>query len=80
MAAFIGNMTTTIASSSSPVRTGRRFSSTLPNLFETTGLGVGFGTLYTREPQFRVGAEHNFGNFKIGPEFAIVLPAFGNIP
>ena len=55
-------------------------SSTLPNLFETTGLGVGFGTLYERDPQFRVGMEHNFGGFKIGPEFAIVLPAFGNLP
>jgi hypothetical protein len=55
-------------------------SSTLPNLFETTGLGVGFGTLYERDPQFRVGMEHNFGHFKLGPEVAIVLPAFGNLP
>ncbi|MGB9119628.1 MAG: hypothetical protein WCE73_03320 [Candidatus Angelobacter sp.] len=55
-------------------------SSTLPNLFETTGLGVGFGTLYERDPQFRVGMEHSFGGFKLGPEFAIVLPAFGNLP
>jgi hypothetical protein len=55
-------------------------SSTLPNLFETTGLGVGYGTLYERDPQFRVGMEHNFGGFKLGPEFAIVLPAFGNLP
>ncbi|HEY2497660.1 MAG TPA: hypothetical protein VGK24_11360 [Candidatus Angelobacter sp.] len=55
-------------------------SSTLPNLFETTGLGVGFGTLYERAPQFRVGMEHNFGAFKLGPEFAVVLPAFGNLP
>jgi hypothetical protein len=55
-------------------------SSTLPNLFETTGLGVGFGTLYERDPQLRVGMEHSFGGFKIGPEFAIVMPAFGNLP
>src|SRR4029077_8893587 len=55
-------------------------SSTLPNLFETTGLGVGFGTLYERDPQLRVGMEHNFGAFKLGPEFAIVMPAFGHIP
>ena len=58
-------------------------SSTLPNLFETTGLGVGFGTLYERLPQFRFGFEHAFGSptgFKLGPEFAIVLPAFGNVP
>ncbi|HET6934627.1 MAG TPA: hypothetical protein VFI72_07290, partial [Candidatus Angelobacter sp.] len=53
-------------------------SSTLPNLFETTGLGVGFGTLYERLPQFRVGFEHKLGGarkFAIAPEFAIVLPA-----
>jgi hypothetical protein len=55
-------------------------SSTLPNLFETTGFGIGFGTLYERDPQFRVGFEHNFGGFKLGPEFAIVLPAYGNVP
>ena len=58
-------------------------SSTLPNLFETTGLGVGFGTLYERDPQFRFGFEHGFGEnrgFKLGPEFAIVLPAYGNLP
>ena len=55
-------------------------SSTLPNLFETTGLGIGFGTLYERDPQVRFGMEHNFGKFKLGPEFAIVLPSFGNLP
>lgn len=55
-------------------------SSTLPNLFETTGLGVGFGTLYERNPQLRVGMEHDFGGFKLGPEFAIVMPSFGNLP
>lgn len=58
-------------------------SSTLPNLVETTGLGVGFGTLYERNPQFRFGFTHNFGgsrNFKVQPEVAIVLPAFGNLP
>jgi hypothetical protein len=58
-------------------------SSTLPNLFETTGLGVSFGTLYERAPQFRVGLEHKLGGarkFAIAPEFAIVLPAYGNLP
>ena len=54
--------------------------STLPNLFETTGLGVGFGTLYTRLPQFRFGYQHNFGSWQIGPEFAVVLPAYGQLP
>jgi hypothetical protein len=55
-------------------------SSTLPNIFETTGLGIGFGTLYERAPQVRIGLEHSFGGFKLGPEFAIVLPAYGNLP
>ena len=58
-------------------------SSTLPALFETTGLGVGYGTLYERAPQFRAGITHNFGGsrtFKIQPEVAVVLPAFGNVP
>ncbi len=58
-------------------------SSTLPSLFETTGLGVGYGTLYERAPQFRTGLTHNFGgsrNFKIQPEVAIVLPAYAHLP
>ena len=58
-------------------------SSTLPSLFETTGLGVGYGTLYERAPQFRAGFTHNFGGsrtFKIQPEVAVVLPAYGNVP
>ncbi|HYX54248.1 MAG TPA: hypothetical protein VE783_12405, partial [Candidatus Limnocylindrales bacterium] len=56
-------------------------SSTLPNLFETTGLGVGFGTTYERDPQFRVGLNHKFSSsVSLSPEFAIVLPAFGNLP
>ncbi|HEV8524364.1 MAG TPA: hypothetical protein VGQ71_07675, partial [Terriglobales bacterium] len=58
-------------------------SSTLPNLLETTGLGIGFGSLYERNPQVRVGLSHNFGgsrNFTFIPEVAVVLPAFGNLP
>src|SRR5712691_11604423 len=58
-------------------------SSTLPNLLETTGLGLGFGTLYERNPQIRFGVIHNFGgsrSFKMSPEVAVVLPAFGNLP
>lgn len=56
-------------------------SSTLPPLFETTGLGVGYGSLYERDPQFRVGLTHKLSNdFSITPEFAIVLPSFGNLP
>src|SRR5262249_6568080 len=58
-------------------------SSTLPPILETTNLGVGYGTLYERLPQIRGGITHNFGgsrNFKIQPEVAVVLPAYGNLP
>lgn len=58
-------------------------SSTLPNLFETTGLGLGFGTLYERAPQVRFGLGHKIGgsrNVFFQPEFAIVMPAYGNDP
>jgi hypothetical protein len=50
-------------------------SSTLPNILETTGLGIGFGSLYERTPQMRVGYTHKSAGFQIMPEFAIVLPA-----
>jgi hypothetical protein len=58
-------------------------SSTLPATIETTGLGIAFGSLYERAPQIRGGFVHNFGGprtFKLSPEFAVVLPAFGNLP
>jgi hypothetical protein len=58
-------------------------SSSLPNLFESTGLGIGFGTLYERAPQFRTGWIHQLGGARkwaVNPDFAIVLPAFGNLP
>lgn len=58
-------------------------SSILPNIVEGTIYGAFFGNLYEREPQMRVGLTHNFGgarNFTIGPEFAIVLPAWGTPP
>ncbi len=58
-------------------------SSTLPNLFETTGLGLGFATLYERSPQFRIGIGHNIGGSRklfIQPEFAILMPAYGDNP
>jgi len=38
-------------------------SSTLPNILETTGLGIDFGTLYERLPQMRVGYTHKSGDF-----------------
>ncbi len=58
-------------------------SSTLPSLFETTGLGLGFGTLYERAPQFRFGVGHKLGgsrNVFFQPEFAVVMPSYGNDP
>jgi len=53
-------------------------SSSLPSLFETTGLGLGMGTLYQRAPQFRTGIQFHAGDLKIQPEFAIVLPVAGS--
>ena len=58
-------------------------SSTLPNLLETTGLGLGYGTLYERAPQIRTGWIHTVGgsrNLKFLSEFALTVPAFGNTP
>ncbi|MBO0723167.1 MAG: hypothetical protein J2P41_20255, partial [Blastocatellia bacterium] len=59
-------------------------SSTLPNLLEITGLGLGYGTLYERAPQARFGLNFKVPGNKSGlsfqPEFAMVLPAFGNLP
>ena len=58
-------------------------SSTLPNSIETTGLGLGFGSLYERAAQARGGILHNFGGsrtFKWLTEFAAVMPAYGNVP
>jgi hypothetical protein len=59
-------------------------SSTLPNMIENTNFGgIGFGAIYQRVPQTRVGFSYNFGgsrSVKLAPEFAIVFPAFGNVP
>jgi len=55
-------------------------SSTLPNLLESTMLGGGYGTLWERDPQIRVGWTHDFGGFKLMPEVAAVLPASGDVP
>lgn len=58
-------------------------SSTLPNLLESTGLGIAFGSLYERQPEMRFGFVQSLGgkrDFKFSPEFAIVQPGFGNLP
>jgi hypothetical protein len=49
-------------------------SSTLPNIFETTGLMVGYGDVYERIPQFKAGAQLGSGRLKFEPDFAIVWP------
>jgi hypothetical protein len=59
-------------------------SSTLPNMIENTNFGgIGFGAIYQRVPQVRTGFTYNLGgarSWKVAPEFAIVFPAFGNVP
>jgi hypothetical protein len=58
-------------------------SSALMNLFETTFYGAYWGNLYERAPQMRVGFIQKLGgtrNFKISPEFAIMMPSEGNLP
>src|SRR6202795_1471159 len=55
-------------------------SSTLPNMLETTGRGIGYGVLWERAPQMRFGWTHNFGAFQLMPEIAVVLPAVGDVP
>src|SRR6266850_1506760 len=59
-------------------------SSTLPNMIENTNFGgIGFGAIYQRVPQTRFGFSYNLGgarSVKLAPEFAIVFPAFGNVP
>lgn len=59
-------------------------SSTLPNTIENTNFGgIGYGAAYERAPQIRTGFNYNLGgsrSWKIQPEFAIVFPAFGDVP
>jgi len=59
-------------------------SSTLPNTIENTNFGgIGYGAAYERLPQLRTGLNYKIGGsraWKIAPEFAIVLPAFGDLP
>jgi hypothetical protein len=59
-------------------------SSTQPNMIENTNFGgLGYGAAYTRAPQARFGLNYNAGGgraWKFQPEFAVVLPAFGDLP
>jgi len=58
-------------------------SSALMNLLETTFFGAYWGNTYERAPQFRIGAVQKFGgdrNWKLSPEFAIMMPSEGDLP
>src|SRR5271167_737532 len=58
-------------------------SSALMNLFETTFYGAYWGNLYERSPQFRLGVVEKLGgsrNWRLSPEFAIMMPSEGNLP
>jgi hypothetical protein len=59
-------------------------SSTLPNMIENTNFGgIGYGAIYQRIPQARFGVNYKVGgsrSVELQPEFAIVLPAFGDTP
>ncbi len=59
-------------------------SSTFPPLIENTNFGGnGFGAAYQRAPQARFGVNYNAGgarSWKFQTEFALVVPAFGNLP
>ncbi len=59
-------------------------SSALMNLLETTFFGAYWGNIYERSPQFRVGMVQKLGdssrNFKLAPEFAIMMPSEGILP
>src|SRR5271167_2542539 len=58
-------------------------SSALMNLFETTFFGAYWGNVYERSPQMRFGFVPKLGgsrNWKLSPEFAIMMPSEGNLP
>lgn len=58
-------------------------SSALMNLLETTFYGAYWGNLYERSPQMRVGFVQKLGgqrDWKLSPEFAIMMPSEGDLP
>jgi hypothetical protein len=52
-------------------------STSLPSLFETTGIGIGQGTLWERQPMFKTGVQFKASSLQIQPEFAIIMPIAG---
>ncbi|MGA3317512.1 MAG: hypothetical protein ABSC64_13865 [Candidatus Korobacteraceae bacterium] len=58
-------------------------SSAMMNLLETTFFGAYWGNVYERAPQMRFGLVEKLGgsrNWKLSPEFAIMMPSEGNLP
>src|SRR5882762_9210823 len=59
-------------------------SSTMPNVIENSNFGgFGYGAIYERLPQARFGFNFKAGGsraLQFGPEIAIVVPAFGDLP
>ncbi|MGA3054740.1 MAG: hypothetical protein ABSD63_11075 [Candidatus Korobacteraceae bacterium] len=58
-------------------------SGAMMNLLETTFYGAYWGNVYERSPQFRLGFTQKLGgslNWKLSPEFAIMMPSEGNLP
>ncbi len=58
-------------------------SSTVPNTIETTAFHLAYGNIYERAPQVRAGINFLLSkkrNLRFQPEFALVLPMFGNTP
>jgi hypothetical protein len=58
-------------------------SGAMMNLLETTFYGAYWGNIYERSPQFRLGFTQKLGgslNWKLSPEFAIMMPSEGNLP
>jgi hypothetical protein len=57
-------------------------SGALPNILETTGLGIYFGDVYTRSPQLRGGLVETLNkehNVKFEGQFGIMMPSSGQI-
>ncbi|MGB8775394.1 MAG: hypothetical protein WCC78_14730 [Terriglobales bacterium] len=57
-------------------------SGVLPNILETTGLGIYFGDLYTRSPQLTGGLVYTISQehkVKLEPQFGIMMPSSGQI-
>ncbi|HEV8132985.1 MAG TPA: hypothetical protein VGQ81_17180 [Acidobacteriota bacterium] len=52
-------------------------SSTLMDLFESTGFGFAQGNLYERMQMIRTGFQFGKHDFKFQPEFALAFPSFG---